>query len=97
LPDVDLLFGLPGETAEDRALTLAFARELSDLGARIHSHSFLPLPGTPLSDSAPEPLGEPMRLELMRLESSGAMHGQWRAQERIARELVALRSSRDRG
>ena len=97
LPDVDLLFGLPGETAEDRALTLAFARELADLGARIHSHSFMPLPGTPLAASEPEPVEEPMRLELMRLESSGAMHGQWRAQERIARELVALRSSRDRG
>lgn len=97
LPDVDFLFGLPGETEEDRALTIAFAHELSDLGARIHSHAFLPLPGTPLVAASPEPIGEPMRLELSRLEARGAMHGQWRAQQRIAQDLVALRSSRDRG
>jgi len=97
LPDVDLLFGLPGESEEDRALTIAFAHELADLGARIHSHAFLPLPGTPLSAASPEPIGETMRLELSRLEARGTMHGQWRAQERIAQDLVALRSSRDRG
>ena len=47
--------------------------------------------------ASPEPIGETMRLELSRLEARGTMHGQWRAQERIAQDLVALRSSRDRG
>jgi len=97
LPDVDLLLGLPGETAEDRALTLSFAHELVELGARIHSHAFMPLPGTPLSAAAPAPIEEPVRLALERLESAGAMHGQWRTQQRIAQDLVALRSSPDRG
>jgi B12-binding domain/radical SAM domain protein len=97
VPDVDFLLGLPGETAEDRALSVAFARELVDLGARIHSHAFMPLPGTPLAGAIPEPIDEPSRTALERLESRGAMHGQWRAQQRVARELVELRSSRGRG
>ncbi|HEX9573633.1 MAG TPA: TIGR04013 family B12-binding domain/radical SAM domain-containing protein [Myxococcales bacterium] len=97
VPDVDFLLGLPGETARDRALSISFAQELVDLGARIHSHAFMPLPGTPLSGALPEPIEEPARLALERLESRGAMHGQWRAQRRIAQDLVALRSSRDRG
>ena len=68
-----------------------------ELGARIHSHAFMPLPGTPLAGAVPEPIEEPARVALERLESRGASHGQWRAQERVARDLVALRASRDRG
>ena len=97
VPDVDFLLGLPGETPEDRALSIAFARELVELGARIHSHAFMPLPGTPLAGAVPEPIEEPARVALERLESRGALHGQWRAQQRVAQELVALRSSRGRG
>jgi B12-binding domain/radical SAM domain protein len=97
VPDVDFLFGLPEETAGDRLLSLAFAEELVGLGARIHSHAFMPLPGTPLSGTSPQPIEEPARLLLERLESRGALHGQWRAQRRIAHDLVALRACRDRG
>jgi radical SAM superfamily enzyme YgiQ (UPF0313 family) len=96
-PDVDFLFGLPGETDADRASSIAFARELSALGARIHSHSFMPLPGTPLAGSRPERIDEPSRLALEHLESQGAMHGQWRRQQKVAEQLVALRSSRGTG
>ena len=97
VPDVDFLLGLPGETPEDRALSIAFARELVEVGARIHSHAFMPLPGTPLASAAPEPIEEPARVALEQLESRGALHGQWRAQQRVAQDLVALRSSRDKG
>ncbi|MFL5310431.1 MAG: TIGR04013 family B12-binding domain/radical SAM domain-containing protein [Myxococcales bacterium] len=97
VPDVDFLLGLPGETPEDRALSVAFARELVALGARIHSHAFMPLPGTPFAGAVPEPIEAAARAALERLESRGALHGQWRAQQRIAQDLVALRSSRDRG
>jgi B12-binding domain/radical SAM domain protein len=91
VPDVDFLLGLPGETSEDRALSIAFAQELVDLGARIHSHAFMPLPGTPLAGAVPEPIDDAERAALQRLESRGALHGQWRAQQRIAQDLVALR------
>jgi len=97
VPDVDFLLGLPGETNDDRGLSIAFARELVGLGARIHSHSFMPLPGTPLAATRPEPIDEPARLAMEYLESQGAMHGQWRRQQKVAERLVALRSSRDTG
>ena len=80
VPDVDFLFGLPGEALEDRHASLRLAHELIGLGARIHAHSFLPLPGTPLRDAAPETIEPEIAAELARLESSGALHGQWRAQ-----------------
>jgi B12-binding domain/radical SAM domain protein len=95
-PDVDFLLGLPEESAEDRELSLAFARKLVALGARIHSHAFMPLPGTPLAAAVPRPIEEGIRRGMENLESRGALHGQWRNQERIASELVSLKA-RGRG
>jgi B12-binding domain/radical SAM domain protein len=97
VPDVDFLLGLPGETDQDRALSIALARELVGVGARIHSHSFMPLPGTPLAGARPEPIDERARIAMEHLESQGAMHGQWRRQQSVAAQLVALRSSRGTG
>jgi len=54
--DLDFIFGLPGETEQDLALTLDFFHEVlqSSKKIRIHTHTFMPLPGTPFSD---EPVG----------------------------------------
>jgi len=93
-PDVDFLLGIPGETPDDRRASLAFAQRLVALGAKIHSHAFMPLPGTPLRDALPEPIEADAALEMARLESSGAMHGQWKRQTGIANRLVELRRAR---
>jgi B12-binding domain/radical SAM domain protein len=93
-PDVDLLFGLPSETADDRARTIALARKLVALGARIHSHAFMPLPGTPLAGARPAEIDARTEREVQRLESAGAMHGQWRRHQQIAAQLVTLRAER---
>src|SRR5690606_29479277 len=45
--NVDMIFGMPGEDRSDVDASLALAKELADLGARIHAHTFMPLPGTP--------------------------------------------------
>ena len=63
-------------------------------GARIHSHAFMPLPGTPLKDAAPSPIDATIAGALERLEGRAASYGQWRVQERAAAELVQLRRSR---
>ena len=73
LPNVDLLLGLPGETPEDRRASLSLADELVAMGARIHSHAFMPLPGTPLRDAEPVPIEPETALAMARLESRGAM------------------------
>jgi len=90
-PDVDLLLGLPGETAEDRALTVQLAERLAGLGARLHSHAFMPLPGTPLKDAEPAPIEPDVAAAMERLEGRGAAYGQWRAQQVIAADLVRHR------
>lgn len=92
-PDVDLLVGLPGETDEDRQKSMELSRLLASMGARLHSHAFMPLPGTPLQGRAPADIDETSALEMARLESAGAMYGQWRKQLITARELLS-RSSR---
>lgn len=90
-PDVDFLLGLPGETEEDRALSMALAERLVAMGARIHSHAFMPLPGTPLRDAVPEPIEETTALAMARLESKGRAYGQWRKQLVTAADLVKAR------
>lgn len=89
-PDVDFLFGLPGEGPGEAAATVAFADRLAAAGARIHSHTFMPLPGTPFRNESPGRLDDGARQHVERLASSGRLYGQWKAQEQRAAELVPL-------
>jgi len=50
---VDFMFGLPGETDEDRRESLKVMREVASLGARIHPHIFAPLPQTAFAAEPP--------------------------------------------
>jgi radical SAM superfamily enzyme YgiQ (UPF0313 family) len=90
-PDVDFLLGLPGETEPDRRASMRLAEELVAMGARIHSHAFMPLPGTPLRDAVPEEIEDTTMRAMARLESKGRAYGQWRRQMITARELVRAR------
>lgn len=93
-PDVDFLLGLPGETAHDRGLSMALAERLVGMGARIHSHAFMPLPGTPLRDGVPEPIEPTTTLAMERLEAKGRAYGQWRKQLVTSADLVRARRTR---
>jgi B12-binding domain/radical SAM domain protein len=95
-PDVDFLFGLPGETDADRAATIALAERITARGARVHSHAFMPLPGTPLAGAEPTPIAPDLADAVSRLESRGAAYGQWRQQQAAAGDLVQLRKARSR-
>lgn len=89
--DVDYIFGLPKEIEEDVRETLEHMRKLIRLGARVHAHVFLPLPGTPYSFEKPGKVSEWLRKELFKLLGKGAMYGQWEAQERLAASVARLR------
>lgn len=84
VPSVDLIFGFPGEEEPDRVATRALAVRLADLGARVHAHAFMPLPGTPWADAVPRPIDRDSRLLLERLASRGRAHGSWKRQESLA-------------
>lgn len=90
-PDVDFLLGLPGEEEHDRVLSMQLAEKLVKMGARIHSHAFMPLPGTPLRDATPATIEPETALAMARLESKGKAYGQWRKQLVTADALVRVR------
>jgi B12-binding domain/radical SAM domain protein len=85
-PVVDLIFGLPGEEAEDATATLRLMEDLVSIGAILHTHTFMPLPGTPLENAPPGRVDPALHPLLDRLASQGHQIGQWRKQEEIARQ-----------
>jgi B12-binding domain/radical SAM domain protein len=87
---VDFIFGLPGETSKDREATLALMQRLTRMGARIHSHAFMPLVGTPLAQSQPGMVDPEIRQFLFRLQGNRLGHGRWKQQERIAQATTAF-------
>ena len=92
--NVDFLLGLPGEEPEDVAATLALVERLTGLGAKAHAHTFMPLPGTPFRREAAGTVAPEARSRIESYEGSGALFGQWRRQESIARELAERRARR---
>ncbi|MBS3909785.1 MAG: TIGR04013 family B12-binding domain/radical SAM domain-containing protein [Actinobacteria bacterium] len=89
---VDFIFGLPGETDDDKRLSIEMIEELTAMGARVHSHTFIPLPGTPLAESAAGVVDEELARYLSRLANKGLQFGQWKKQQRLAEESTSFRS-----
>ena len=87
-PNVDFIFGMPGESAEDQRASLSLAAELTDLGARIHAHTFMPLPGTPWRDASPAFIPLSMMRELDQLALRGSSYGHWRKQAEHSARLA---------
>ena len=88
---VDIILGFPGETADDRQVTFAFMQDLGRKGVKFNVHFFLPLPGTPLSDSPPAFLKQTEHRQLDRLAQQGIVRGRWRRQEEIAKAWLSRR------
>ncbi len=89
-PHVDFMFGLPGETQADRRKTVRVMEELSGMGARIHAHTFMPLPGTPFQNAKLNPIDNETKSALGRLAGQGVLYGQWQTQEKLAHILKSL-------
>ncbi len=77
IPAVDVIFGLPGETELDQNDTLTLIQWLTGRGGRVHSHYFMPLPGTALERSTPAPLSEKVRKVMGKLALQGKATGTW--------------------
>ena len=87
-PNVDFIFGMPGEGLDDQRASLALAAELADLGARIHAHTFMPLPGTPWRDASPASIPLATMRELDQLALRGSSYGHWRKQAEHSARLA---------
>lgn len=95
-PNVDFILGMPGETPEDAAQSLALMERLAKAGARVHNHTFMPLPGTPFKNAPAGTVDDVSRQRLEVLQSSGGAYGQWKRQADVARELAERRDKRAR-
>ncbi len=89
--DIDFIFGLPGETREDLEETIKVIEKLVDMGARIHGHTFMPLPGTPFADAPPGKIDPWLRKRLFKLLGRGLVYGDWLRQEKEAEVIHQYR------
>ncbi|MER6574103.1 TIGR04013 family B12-binding domain/radical SAM domain-containing protein [Nonomuraea sp. NPDC001023] len=87
-PNVDFIFGMPGESEEDQRQSLVLAGDLAELGARIHTHTFMPLPGTPWRDAEPAFIPLTTMRQLDRLAQRGDAYGHWRRQAEHSARLA---------
>lgn len=93
MANVDFIFGMPGESDLDRQLTNKTIKDLAAMGARIHSHAFMPLAGTPWADAPPGYVDPKTRGLLESLTGRGQQFGQWRQQQNVVRSLASFRKT----
>lgn len=85
--NVDFIFGLPGETSQDLQQTIRVMQDLAQKGAKIHAHSFMPLPQTPFFDAPIKTMDAPARNKINHMASHGLIYGNWIRQEAIAKRI----------
>lgn len=86
IPHVDFIFGFPFETEEDIDETFRFIlRIVEKYSAKIHAHTFMPLPGTPLAKWGAGRLTKKHYKILGRLSAKGIVDGFWHKQQKLAK------------
>lgn len=91
IPHLDFIFGLPGETEEDLDQTKQMIKEVVNLGAKIHAHTFMPLPGTPFEKESSGILDKETKKFLSSLAKIGKVDGYWLKQVKISEELFKMK------
>ena len=87
VPHVDMIFGLPGETEKELHDSAELCYTLVNMGAKMHGHVFMPLPGSAFESMPPGRLDHESRRLLGELSRRKDMTGSWSAQENLAEEL----------
>lgn len=90
---VDFIAGLPGETPADEVLSKELMERLTRMSPKvcIHSHTFMPLPGTPMQYMPPGSVGKTTRATFEKLSKRGQEWGDWQEQEEIAHSITEFR------
>jgi radical SAM superfamily enzyme YgiQ (UPF0313 family) len=92
--NVDFIFGLPNESAEDVKMTINVMEDLVKMGARIHAHSFIPLPMTPFANKPASKLDENILKSLKSSILGSKVFGKWKKQEKIALKIAKYLATR---
>ena len=80
IPNVDLIFGLPSKDENSDEATISLAEILVKMGAQVHAHTFMPLPGTPYQNKSPGKINRILQGKMDRLASRRLLYGQWMKQ-----------------
>jgi len=86
--NVDFIFGLPNESVEDINLTIRLMEDLVKRGARIHAHSFIPLPMTPFAKEPATIINEHIKSKLKSSLLGSKVFGEWKKQEEMAIKIT---------
>lgn len=92
--NVDFIFGLPNETIEDIKLTINVMEDLVKKGARIHAHSFIPLPMTPYANEPATKINKVLQKTLKSSLLGNQVFGEWKKQEYIAFKIAQYLKTR---
>ncbi|NHJ12227.1 MAG: TIGR04013 family B12-binding domain/radical SAM domain-containing protein [Candidatus Thorarchaeota archaeon] len=87
IPHVDMIFGLPGESKVELDTSIEMCESLAKMGARVHGHVFMPLPGSEFEYMPPGRLDSDSRSVLGDLSRRGMLTGSWSTQEKLAQRL----------
>jgi B12-binding domain/radical SAM domain protein len=93
VPHVDMIFGLPGETKMELDASINLCEDLAKMGAKVHGHVFMPLPGSEFERMPPGRLDDDSRSALGELARKGFLTGSWSAQEHLAQKLASKSDS----
>ena len=85
--NVDFIFGNPGEEEEDIEATIELMEKLIEMGAKIHGHYFMPLPGTPWENEKPVIWPKKYIRKLGEMARRGLLYGSWTHQMKFT-EIV---------
>lgn len=95
-PHVDFIFGFPFEAEEDVEANIAFmSRLIEHYDAKIHAHTFMPLPGSDFAHLRAGRLNRRYRKVLGRYASSGILDGHWSKQEELSKRVSRLKGGRE--
>ena len=85
---LDFIFGLPGETKEDIEKTIKVMRDFIKMGAKIHAHTFMPLPQTPFAKAKPGKVDRRIIMAVRHEIPKGIVYGTWHNQQILAEKIA---------
>ncbi len=85
--NIDFIFGLPEETEEDIQETINVIKDLVKMGAKIHAHTFIPLPQTPFAQAPAGKIGTSINKLIKELIHKDIIYGNWTNHGKIAKRI----------
>ncbi len=92
IPKVDFIFGLPGEEQKDIEESIKVMKELIKKGAKIHAHTFIPLPGTPFADRKTSDISKYYPF-INKALAKGKLFGEFERQKQLAENIMKNKGS----